>query len=246
MSNRNLKQLKADNYENVTLAELNEVTGKNDPRLGLAERINRSLHLGFDLFLRMYGWHVRMNMAFDDLAPFMLKGSDHVDNWFAQSLGSDVNRIRDAALKRFPARKRLIELAFKSHRRKEYELSVPALLMLSEGIFRDLTGTDIFSKEGPGNRKTPKADTVLKLKQRSTSSSIAHVIEAVTDGSIIGLSFSNLQDTKFPNVLHRNRIIHGYDLTYGSKINSYKALSQFEFVTESVFQAYCNESNNTI
>lgn len=186
------------------------------------------------LLLQHYGWHIRMNMAFDNLIPYMNAGDEEVNTYMMKRIYSSIRAIKRTAIERFPERAKAIKLAFRSHRRGEYELSIPAFLILSEGIFREMTHADIFSKTSKS-----KKEFIEKLKEDAEIISILpYTIEAVINGDIIGLNFSKEDHLKFPNVLHRNLIIHGASIEYGTKVNSYKAISQFEFVITFVYLAF--------
>ena len=119
----------------------------------------------------------------------------------------------------------------------EYELSVPAFLILSEGIFREMSGGGIFakiSKEKEHFIEQPKVN-------KKVSPLIPYTIEAVINGEIIGLRFSNGDDLAYPNVLHRNRIIYGVDINYSTKVNSYKAICQFEFIIDTIYIGFTGD-----
>ncbi|MEJ5994970.1 hypothetical protein WG904_11130 [Pedobacter sp. Du54] len=189
------------------------------------------------LLLQHYGWHVRLDIAFGDLVPFMHKGDHEVDRYMINGLNSSIKEISELAVLRFPERAKMINLAFTAHNRNEYELSVPAFLILSEGIFREMSNADIFGKSA--RAKARKNEFIEKLKKdNEIISLLPYTIEAVIDGDIIGLNFSKQDYLKFPNVLHRNLIIHGESKDYGTRTNSFKAISQFEFVIRFVYMAF--------
>lgn len=230
-------ELERDNYSNLSDSEKEGLLKATQTFLKLGKLLNNELPRqyrdGFDLLLKEYGWHLRKDMSFHGLIPLVKKDDGSIDKFFCDSLWWSLWRIRQKAIKRFPSRKRAINLAFKAHRRGEFELSIPAFLILSEGIFRDLTKGDIFSK-----RSKEKDSFVEQLKKnKKVIPLISYSIEAVINGNIIGLSFSNKDDLAYPNVLHRNRILHGSDTDFGTKVNSYKAISQFEFIVDLVYLA---------
>lgn len=186
-----------------------------------------------DVLLRNYGWHIRLWMHPNDLIPFIKLGDDEVDKYFVRELRWAALRIQWQAGKRFPYRRKMINSAFIAHWQGNYLASIPLFLILSEGLFRELTGEDLFSKK-------PKSKIAGVVKQRQdliVVPMMTHIIDAVSNGDIIGLRFSNDEYLRYPNVLSRNKILHGADYAYGNKVNAYKAISQFEFVTESVHMA---------
>lgn len=187
----------------------------------------------FDIFLKNYGWHIRLSIHPNDLIPYILKGEDVVDKYFIKKLRLATFRLRWQAIKRFPHRRKMINSAFLAHWKGNYMASIPLFLMLSEGIFRELTEEGLFAK----NPKSKMASVVKKKQDVQITPLMAHIIDAVSNGDIIGLRFSNDEYLKYPNVLSRNKILHGADGNYGTKVNAHKAISQFEFVIESVYMA---------
>ncbi|MBC7539746.1 MAG: hypothetical protein H7281_13070 [Bacteriovorax sp.] len=187
--------------------------------------------------LKHYGWHVSFDIAFGSLVPLIQQGDNEVNRYMIDTISSSITEMQDLAVSRFPERAKMINLAFIAHTRGEYELSVPAFLILSEGIFRGMSQADIFGNSPQA--KARKKELIENLKKdNEIISLLPYTIEAVIDGDIIGLNFSKQDYLKFPNVLHRNLIIHGESVDYGTKVNSFKAISQFQFVIRSVYMAF--------
>jgi hypothetical protein len=231
---RTLAQIEKDGYDTLTEEEINNI---NTAVLSLGNAVNnkwpKEMGEASDLLLRTYGWHLRLWMHPDDLVPFIKQGTDAVDRYFIKKLRWAAFRLRWQAVRRFPDRRKTINSAFKAHWRGDYQASVPLMLMLSEGIFRELTGEDLFAK-----KKTPKMANNTKLNQnKKTVPLMTHIINSLSNGDVIGLRFTGDEYAKFPNVLSRNKILHGADVDFGTKLNAYKALSQFEFVVEIVYAA---------
>jgi hypothetical protein len=187
----------------------------------------------FDVLLRNYGWHIRLWMHPNDLIPFIKQGDDIVDKYFIKKLRWATFRLRWQAGKRFPHRRKMINSAFKAHWQGNYLASIPLFLILSEGIFRELTGEDLFAKK----TKSKMANVVKQNQGVKIIPMMTHIIDSVSNCDIIGLRFSDDEYLRYPNVLGRNKILHGADYAYGNKVNAYKAISQFEFVIESVHMA---------
>lgn len=231
---RTLAQIEREGYHTLTEEEKNSFT---ETLKLIQDAVNNQWPKQFgeasDLLLRTYGWHLRLWMHPNDLIPYMKIGDEAVNKYFVKHLRRASFRQWLQAVKRFPNRKRMINKAFFTHWAGNYMLSVPLFLMLSEGIFRELTGEDLFSKK----QKSKVSDTAGQNPNIKILPMMSHIINAVSNGVIIGLRFAGDEYLKFPNVLSCNKIMHGADPNYDTKINSYKALSQFEFVMESVHAA---------
>ncbi|MFD2556303.1 hypothetical protein [Sphingobacterium tabacisoli] len=202
----------------------------------LNNRLPKEFGDAYDIFLRDYGWHMRLEEHPNKLIPFMLRGNKAIDRHFIRQLRWSLFFLWTKATRRFPKRRKMINSAFKAHLRSDYTASVPLFLILSEGIFRDLCGEDLFTK----GKKSKMENFTKRNPDLRIFPLISHIIDAVSNGDIIGLRFSDEESLKYPNVLSRNKILHGADLSYGTKVNSYKAISQFEFVVENVYKAVTN------
>jgi hypothetical protein len=231
---RTLAQIEKDGYDTVTEEEISSF--KNTMLLlhdAVHHKWPKEWGEAFDVLLRNYGWHIRLWMHPNDLIPFIKQGDDVLDKYFIKKLRWAALRLRWQAGKRFPHRRKMINSAFNAHWQGNYLASIPLFLILSEGIFRELTGEDLFAKKP----KSKMASVVKQDQDVKIIPMMTHIIDAVSNGDIIGLRFSNDEYLKYPNVLSRNKILHGVDYAYGNKVNAYKAISQFEFVIESVHMA---------
>jgi len=238
---RTLSELEKCNYEDLTEEEkesfMKLAQGLMTFKHRMTYEIPQQYKLAFEFILKEFGWHIGSWMAVENLSPYIRKGPSSVNEYFIEYLKRELKELEAKAINRFPHRTRAIELAFKSHQRGEFELSVPAFLILSEGIFREMTETDIFSKSVKKKSSKDKAIFIKNLKENpKVAPLVSHIIEAVINGEVIGLQFNNNTDIDtYPNVLHRNRIIHGFSHDYGTLENSFKALSQLEFIIEMVY-----------
>lgn len=232
---RTFAQIKEDGYDTLTEQEISTF---RDSLALIHDVVNnkwpKEMSEAFDVFLKNYGWHIRLWMHPNDLIPYIQQGHDAVDKFFIKQLRFSTIKLRRQSIKQFPHRRQMINRAFISHWQGNYLASIPLFLILSEGIFRELTGNDLFSK----NPKSKMANIVKERQDVQFTPLMIHIIDAVSNGDIIGLRFSNDEYLKYPNVLSRNKILHGADSAYGTKVNAYKAISQFEFVIESVFMAF--------
>lgn len=231
---RTLAQIEKDGYDTLTEEEISSF---KKSMLLLHDAVHhkwpKEWGEAFDVLLRNYGWHIRLWMHPNDLIPFIKQGDDLVDNYFIKKLRWATLRLRWQAVKRFPHRRKMINGAFNAHWQGNYMASIPLFLILSEGIFRELTGENLFSKK----HKSKMAGVFKQGQELKVIPMMTHIIDAVSNGDIIGLRFSDDEYLRYPNVLSRNKILHGADHSYGNKVNAYKAISQFEFVIESVHMA---------
>lgn len=235
---RTLAQIRKDGYNTLTEEEINDFHN-------IISLFQEAIHhkwpkqwgRAFDIVLKDYGWHIRLWMHPNNLILYIKMGNEEVDRYFIKKLRWATWGLRFQALKRFPHRKRMINTAFYAHWQGNYVASIPLFLILSEGIFRELTGENLFAKKP----KSKLAKIIDSDENKKIIPMMTHIIDAVSNGDIIGLRFSDDEYLRYPNVLSRNKILHGADHTYGTKVNAYKAISQFEFVVESVHMALIAE-----
>lgn len=174
------------------------------------------------------GWFLTDEMTLNELSVFFnLSTSQNsvdeaqIDKYMEELVAKYADHIRASLYERYPARKRILESAFKAHDTGEFDLSVPVFLAQADGIGMDLlNGTSPFSrKESAGvlaiaaeiNRLSAQVDTIL--------------IEPL--GLRLGMTAktTSSERTQHPHIYNRHEVVHGISLNYGNKRNSLKAIS---------------------
>ena len=124
---------------------------------------------------------------------------------------------------RFPARAIILESAFNAHKRKEYALSIPVLLIQADGICYDLINKQLYSKKGKVPVVAEYAETITADVFRSA------LLYPLTQPLPISAS-ANERAEDFSD-LNRHQVIHGESTTYDTEINSLKAISMLNYVS---------------
>jgi hypothetical protein len=235
---RTLAQIKKDNFQNFTKEEIESFKQMISTLHEAVKSWPEQYREGYEVFLKHYGWHMGLWMHPNELIPYIKQGDDAVNRYFIKKLRWSSWNIKFKACRRFPHRRKMISEAFNAHWLGNHFASIPLFLILSEGIFREMSGGDLFSKKSNTKKPTQKEDFINNLKSNEKVMPLmAYIVEAVVNGDVISLRFDNGDYLKYPNVLSRNKILHGADYEYNNKTNAFKALSQFEFVIDSVYLA---------
>lgn len=206
------------------------------------QRIDEEYRL-FSVMLSDEGWYIDYYIAVSTLSTLYLNqiitDSKILDEYMIKYYKGKLKRINVFFKEHYPTRYSILEKAFKAHNQGDFELSIPIFLVQIEGLFYDLTKKEIFSK-GRGKNKDNTAKEWLASKERNTFEVRLSILEALKENENITANFD--ESKNYPNVLNRNRILHGRDLNYSSEINSYKAISLLLYIGTIVYDI---ENNST-
>jgi hypothetical protein len=177
-----------------------------------------------------YGWYLphHVNEAtINYLADNLGEGNvSHVDDCIMEILDRDCNADLDKLNSRFPSRAKAISSAFDAHRRGEYYLSIPVFFSQTEGICKIIIGSRFFSV------KKGKPITKDWASRPELSDYITLLLKPLTE---VGESRRS-QDDGNPSGANRHDVLHGDSTEYGTKVNSYKALSLLIYVGITVYE----------
>lgn len=124
---------------------------------------------------------------------------------------------------RHPHRDRFLRFAFQTHRKREYAGSVPMFLREAEGICRELTGYQLYSR----SEGVPVLAKLLSLESlTSVRRSAVHAL-----GQPLPISASSRERASAPDLLNRHAVLHGEDLNYDTRIQSCRAISLLNCVS---------------
>lgn len=184
-----------------------------------------------------YGWFVEYWMQPMDVFKALLSNDPKtVDRLFASYLKSNLKEIENNITTRFPERKHILQSAFKAHRRKKWELSIPVLLTQIDGIFREITSKEIFSKR---DNKNPSRWLDQMNESNVPKLSLA-VLEPLRKSEVFAANFNDAM--KYPFMIHRNSILHGYETNFVNETNAYKTLSLLNYISTIVYDV-TNKTN---
>lgn len=179
--------------------------------------------------LAKVGWHLDYDMAPKTVSEIFLldlKECSYLNDFMVKYYRNSWKTIANSIQKLYPERRNFIELAFTSHKRKEYELSIPAFIIQSEGICYDLTDKDLFSI-GPMSEKR-KEQPKHWVQEQQLPAFKSSFLEPLANNKYSSQQIKNRNI--YPHSLNRNEILHGRSLTYPTELNSYKAISLLNYI----------------
>lgn len=189
----------------------------------------------FSVMLSDEGWYMDYGLAVGTLSGLYLNQTfsdskvldEYMIKFYKGKLRKTISFFRKHHQRRYP----ILEKAFKAHKKGEFELSIPVFLTQIEGLFFDLTNKEIFSK-GQGKKKENTAKEWLNSKEFDIAFLLA-IMEPLRENENITANFS--ESEYYPNVINRNKILHGRDINYSTELNSYKAISLLSFIGTIVY-----------
>jgi hypothetical protein len=212
----------------------------------ITEAFGASLKTGFEAFnesnrlmkypigiLAENGWYLSLDMALADtveVAKLFSEGHVKAANQrMVDFYNKNQSSVEETIRKHFPLRKKIIKAAFEAHRKRNYELSIPAMLTQADGICNDLVGTHLFRK-----RKGSPA-TLQFANQFATDVLLSSLLEPLRREGQIRVDTRRLKTTS--GVLNRHGILHGLIVDYASEENSFKVISLLSYLSDIVRDA---------
>lgn len=157
-----------------------------------------------------------------------------LDQLFIDFYSKKQKYIESKCINRFPHRDNIIKKAFRAYRKKDYDISIVLLLTQVDGMFRDLSTKDFFSK----NKKFNPIEWIKRVEKDKNNSLMTAGLAPLKESEILAADFGEAK--KYPNVINRNLILHGEDLKFGSKINSLKTISMINYISIVVYDIIVN------
>jgi len=180
------------------------------------------------ILLGTHGWYFDLEMPFSSLwrlKTALKEGSvQEAEEALMHYFEERLEEIEASIIRRFPTREKLIRAAFGAHRQRQYELSIPVLLSQTDGICKEVVNEHFFLKQ---NRRPRTAIYVEQIAadtfRGALLSPLAHSLPIGASESERGPDFTGL---------NRHMVLHGESLDYGTKVNSLKAISLINYVTQ--------------
>lgn len=187
----------------------------------------------FSLTILKDGWFfdylIPINFLFQEIAKYdKVIFNLYMEKYFE----NNIDKIEKLTIKRFPIREKIIRKAIKSHKNGDYEISIPVLISQADGIFREMTSKEFYSK-----RNNVKAENIIgKIKNDKFKEFSLWVLEPLKQTQLISANFKESKD--IPDFLHRNPILHGEDTDYANKRNGARSLSLLNYIVKVVYDLY--------
>lgn len=160
------------------------------------------------------------------------------DEYNIKILRKNLDTIEKLAIQRFPNRIEALKKSFRHHRSKDYLSSISVLLPQIDGIFRELTSKELFSKV---KKKNPQS--WLEEIQQSGKEGLHHLLlSPLKREEYFGANFS--EALEHPKIFSRNRILHGEDMEMNDETKSFKVISLLLYIISNVYDAVNEDEDN--
>ena len=177
--------------------------------------------------LAQHGWYIDPDMNLPEIADMVMlfeqgevtKANNELVLYFDQRKDAILSELCTA----FPKRANIFTSAFEAHADGKYDLSIPVLLTQADGICLELTGAQLYSKQRD-RKVTRVAEVVATFDVDSFTAALLYPLTEV-----FPIAFSSEERVGLPDILNRHAILHGESITYGTHINSCKAISLVSF-----------------
>lgn len=182
------------------------------------------------LLLAQHGWYLDFNMPLPSLWEIKKAISsgeiEKVEEALIKYFEGQLDEIEKSFCAKFPHRSHILISAIKAHRNGEYFLSIPVFLAQTDGICKEVVKKYLFRK------KDKKPETASYVEQFAADTYKAALLSPLAASTPISAS-ENEREEGF-NQLNRHMVLHGESLDYGSKINSLKAISLINYVSQAL------------
>lgn len=143
------------------------------------------------------------------------------EEFFVSHFEERLDEIETYLITGFPHRARILGSAFRAHRNKDFDLSVPVFLAQADGICNELTGHHYFLKH---QRTAIYVEAIaLETYEKALLEPFSHTLP---------ISANEKERDKNFNELNRHMVLHGESLDYGTQKYSCKALSLLNYVAQ--------------
>lgn len=171
------------------------------------------------------GWYPDLEMPFatlSDVVDVFKTDPVSAEKGYAAFLATELSTVQERLMLSCPSRRQLYEDGFDAHQQGLYFSSIPVFLAQAEGLVWERLGAVLYSR-----KKFRERMAELKNETWSLSQALMWPLLEPTD-----INKTAGERTKRFSGLNRHRVLHGEDITYGTKRNSLKAISHLLFVSD--------------
>ncbi|MCC8360279.1 hypothetical protein [Salinimicrobium sediminilitoris] len=216
----------------LRMREVIEVINKSMPNLMEAAKILDEESPDAFWLLCTYGWYFGYDSLPKtpiELARELNKGNQkEVDDFLVQYYEDELDDMERRLVHRYPNRIGVLREGFQNHREKRYFSSITLLLTQVDGICKERTGDIFFTAKETKGVKIRKPRIAEAFNEEEVF--FRPFLVPLKETSTINSHWSKLHS--FPLRFNRHEILHGEDISYGSKINSLKVISLLNYLSD--------------
>jgi hypothetical protein len=149
-----------------------------------------------------------------------------VELWLADRTRTGLNGIRQGVLAAFPPRSAILEQAFDAHDRRQFAVSIPAMLAQADGVHFDLVNQHLFRKNSR-ERLRKRLSSMLRGDGTQPTASIAFLFLR----PLVELNALDKTVRMPVDPFNRHDVLHGTDLGYATELNSLRVIALLDFLS---------------
>ncbi len=173
------------------------------------------------------GWYFDLEMSPEELwgleEAFTEGRVEEAEDVLSKYFESRLDAIESSIKEKYSHRSVLITEAFEAHKKGKYSLSILALFAQTDGICKEVFGQNLFC----GGKRFESNKYVEQITYDSLHEAL---ISPLKQRMPVNLNQKE-RDIYFKG-LNRHMVMHGESLDYGTKINSLKAVSIFNYIAK--------------
>ncbi|WIF95474.1 hypothetical protein [Caminicella sporogenes] len=180
--------------------------------------------------LEKYGWFVNLELSDEEKEKIIkLKGDkDSIDHYILSIVDNNlvdemVNLWIETGL--LSRRIHIIKKCIQSLKEENYELFIPVMLMQLEGVI-----IDVYNLKGKYTLRDEFMKLLKELTRRKDNDFNKNAEELYTKIILSGFEVGRKSES-----LSRHAILHGYEVNYGTKVNTFKLLFYFDHVCRNLY-----------
>lgn len=189
--------------------------------------------------LASYGWYPSIWLEFKEInaiSEFLKNGSiEEVDLLMKTHVTEIYHLIKSDLIRNFPNREKALNEAFWAHENQKYFLSVPVFLSQADGICKELLNVSLFGgKKNKNSENKYEPHTKQWINEFTSDTFVKCFLEPLKHK----IGFNLFQGLPKPNgLITRHEILHGENSSYGTELQSFRALSLLFFVSDILKEA---------
>ena len=185
--------------------------------------------------LARHGWYVDGQHDIKQLqtlqALINTGNTEQVDGLLMGYFERRLDGIEATLVAELPRREKILHAAFAAHRRGDYELSIPVLLIQADGACVDLTEHHFFQKTR--GTQLPEVATHIAATQGSSRAMFLgpiHLELPINASEKARARIAAARGWTTWTELNRHQVLHGESVDYGTELNSLKAVSLLNYL----------------
>lgn len=177
------------------------------------------------------GWYPSLSFDNNELFKLSLYDNRMLEKYMINYTESSIEKIKENIIKSFPTRKHILEDCFEAHFKKQYTLSIPVMLVQTDGICKEIFEDNFFLTKinKTEEKRFPRVSESSVKDEAKFSSKAKEILYINPLTRFSSISQSEHNDFEY---LNRHTVIHGNNTSYNTKENSYKTIMLLNYFSD--------------